>query len=83
MLGLHPIWSNGENVKQGPREALRDLVNKAAEIGFKIKTGVEPNFSLNDQGDALSDASDTSLKPCYDQTPFYANDVMEKFAIIY
>ena len=59
---------NGENVKQGPREALRDLVNKAAEIGFKIKTGVEPEFFLlNDQGDALSDASDTSLKPCYDQ----------------
>ena len=47
---------------------LRRQIDKAAEAGLRVKTGVEAEFFLLDpDGRAISDPQDVAEKPCYDQ----------------
>lgn len=53
---------------QAPRVVLRNLVDRAAAEGLRIKTGVEAEFFLvTPDGSVISDPYDTAEKPCYDQ----------------
>jgi glutamate---methylamine ligase len=62
-------YMNGKLVEQAPRNILKRLIAKAAEKGLQLKTGVECEFFLlSPDGGAISDASDTQSKPCYDQS---------------
>ena len=55
-------------VAQAPRVVLKKLVAEAAELGLRVKTGVEPEFFLiSPDGETISDEYDTAEKPCYDQ----------------
>jgi glutamine synthetase len=55
-------------VDQAPRVILKKLVAEAAELGLRVKTGVEPEFFLiTPDGATISDPADTAEKPCYDQ----------------
>ena len=55
-------------VAQSPRVVLKNLVNRAASMGLRVKTGVECEFFLvNQDGTAISDGADYASKPCYDQ----------------
>jgi glutamine synthetase type III len=55
-------------VAQAPRVVLKKLVAEAAELGLRVKTGVEPEFFLiSADGETISDQYDTAEKPCYDQ----------------
>jgi glutamine synthetase len=55
-------------VAQAPRVVLKKLVAEAAELGLRVKTGVEPEFFLiSADGETISDEFDTAEKPCYDQ----------------
>ncbi|TCL90112.1 gamma-glutamylmethylamide synthetase [Rhizobium sp. PP-WC-2G-219] len=63
---------------QAPRVLLKRLVAEAAEMGLRVKTGVEPEFFLTSaDGSVISDAYDTAEKPCYDQQA-----VMRRFDVI-
>ena len=56
------------DVDHAPRLILKRLVHQADEQGFKVMTGVEPEFFLmSPEGTELSDSDDTRSKPCYDQ----------------
>ena len=58
----------GEEVAQVPRTVLRRLIDRAADQGLHVKTGVEAEFFLlTPEGDRISDPFDTAGKPCYDQ----------------
>jgi glutamine synthetase type III len=60
---------NGRLVGQAPRNILKKVLKKAADAGYTPKTGVECEFFLlSPDGSAISDASDTQAKPCYDQS---------------
>jgi glutamate---methylamine ligase len=60
---------NGRLVEQAPRNILKRMSAKAAKQGNQLKTGVECEFFLvSPDGSAISDASDTQVKPCYDQS---------------
>ncbi|MGA0533742.1 type III glutamate--ammonia ligase [Hansschlegelia sp. KR7-227] len=62
------LWMDGKPVDQAPRNTLKRMIAKAAELGFEMKSGVECEFFLIDpSGTGLSDLSDTQEKPCYDQ----------------
>lgn len=55
-------------VAQAPRVVLKKLVAETAELGLRVKTGVEAEFFLiSADGEAISDQYDTAEKPCYDQ----------------
>lgn len=55
-------------VDQAPRNVLRKLVAEAADMGLRVKTGVEPEFFLlNPECTAGSDPYDPAVKPCQDQ----------------
>ena len=55
-------------VEQAPRVVLKNLVARAADLGLRVKTGVEPEFFLiSADGSKISDEFDTAEKPCYDQ----------------
>jgi len=61
-------WMNGKPVPHGPRNALKAVTAEAKARGYQMKTGVECEFfMLAPDGRAISDASDTAAKPCYDQ----------------
>lgn len=71
-------WMDGEPVAQAPRNVLKRLNEKAAEAGFRLKTGVEPEFHLiAPDGTEISDPRDTQEKPCYDQSA-----VMRRYGVI-
>ena len=60
---------DGKEVDQAPRNVLRRVIAQAAEKGFKMKAGVEPEFHLiNADGSDISDDRDIQEKPCYDQS---------------
>jgi glutamine synthetase len=60
---------NGKEVAHAPRNVLRRMIAAAAKQGFQMKTGVECEFHLIcPDASAISDASDTQSKPCYDQS---------------
>jgi glutamate---methylamine ligase len=72
------LMMDGKAVEQAPRVVLKKLIARAAEQGFVMKTGVEPEFHLiSADGMALSDARDTQEKPCYDQSA-----IMRRYDVI-
>jgi len=59
---------NGKPVEQAPRNVLKRVMQKAAQSGYQLKTGVECEFFLlTPDGAAIGDAQDQAAKPCYDQ----------------
>jgi len=59
---------NGKPVEQSPRRVLARQVERAAELGYAVRTGVECEFFvLSADGSAVGDPSDLQSKPCYDQ----------------
>jgi glutamine synthetase len=59
---------NGRPVEQSPRRVLARQVQRAAELGYAVRTGVECEFFvLSPDGGAVGDGSDVQGKPCYDQ----------------
>ncbi len=68
----------GEPVAQAPRLVLKRLIERAARQGYRLKSGVEPEFHLIDQDGAdISDPRDTAAKPCYDQSA-----IMRRYDVI-
>ena len=62
------LWMSGAPVEQAPRNALKRMIARAADQGLQMKTGVECEFFLiTPDGEAVSDAADRQVKPCYDQ----------------
>jgi glutamine synthetase type III len=62
------LTMNGKAVEQSPRRVLARQVQRAAELGYTVRTGVECEFFvLNADGTAVGDAADQQSKPCYDQ----------------
>lgn len=60
---------DGKLVDASPRVALKNQIALAAKQGMRMKTGVECEYFLvSPDGSAVSDASDTQEKPCYDQS---------------
>ena len=67
-----------EDVAQAPRNVLRKLIDRAADQGLHVKTGIEAEFFLlTPKGDQISDPFDTAAKPCYDQQA-----VMRRYEVI-
>jgi glutamine synthetase type III len=68
----------GKSVDQAPRNTLKRLVADAAQLGMRVKTGVEPEFFLTTpDGEKISDEYDTAAKSCYDQQA-----VMRRYDVI-
>ena len=62
------LWMDGKEVEASPRVALKRQIAKAHKKGYRVKTGVECEYSLiNQDGNSISDPLDTQTKPCYDQ----------------
>ncbi|MGH6953858.1 MAG: type III glutamate--ammonia ligase, partial [Alphaproteobacteria bacterium] len=60
---------DGKPVEQGPRLILRRQIERAAKLGYRMKTGVECEyFIISADGRAVGDARDVQPKPCYDQS---------------
>jgi len=58
----------GKPVEQAPRRVLARQVQRAAELGYAVRTGVECEFCLlSRDGSAIFDSHDNQGKPCYDQ----------------
>ena len=71
-------YMEGEPVAQAPRNILKRLIAQAAAEGYRVKTGVEPEFFLiSRDGSVISDEYDTAEKPCYDQQA-----VMRRYDVI-
>ncbi|MES1176590.1 MAG: type III glutamate--ammonia ligase [Myxococcales bacterium] len=62
------LTMNGKPVEQSPRRVLARQVQRAAELGYAVRTGVECEFFvLSADGSAVGDSADLQSKPCYDQ----------------
>jgi len=60
---------DGKPVEQGPRLILKRQIERAAKLGYRMKTGVECEyFIISADGRAVGDARDVQPKPCYDQS---------------
>ncbi|AFY62412.1 type III glutamate--ammonia ligase [Synechococcus sp. PCC 6312] len=67
-----------EEIAQTPRLVLKRALRQAADLGYRIKTGVECEFFLLSAEElALSDPKDIQPKPCYDQQA-----LMRRFDVI-
>ena len=63
------LWMDGKEVEQCPRVVLKRQIARAADKGYRMKSGVECEyFLITPDGSAISDAADTQEKPCYDQS---------------
>lgn len=63
------LWMEGKPVDASPRHILKRQVARAADLGYRMKSGVECEyFLLSPDGESLSDARDQQEKPCYDQS---------------
>jgi glutamine synthetase type III len=63
------LWMDGREVEASPRVALKRQIARAAEAGYRMKSGVECEyFLINADGSAIADQRDTQSKPCYDQS---------------
>jgi glutamine synthetase len=59
---------NGKPVEQSPRRVLARQLQRASELGYRVKTGVECEFFvLSRDGSTIGDSGDQQSKPCYDQ----------------
>jgi glutamate---methylamine ligase len=73
---LHSI--NGEPLAQAPRVVLKQVLQQALDLGYRIKTGVECEyFLLSADGSELADSHDRQRKPCYDQ-----QSLMRRYEVI-
>jgi glutamine synthetase type III len=62
------LWMDGKPLDQAPRVVLKKQIAAAAELGYRMKTGVECEFFLlSPDGSSIADGQDTYYKPCYDQ----------------
>jgi glutamine synthetase len=69
---------NGAPMAQCPRRLLRRQQQRAAALGFELRSGVEAEFFLlSPDGAAIADPADHQEKPCYDQLA-----LMRRFALI-
>ena len=72
------LWMNGKEVETSPRAVLKRQIARAADQGYRMKTGVECEyFLLESDSDSISDPRDIQQKPCYDQTA-----LMRRYAVI-
>lgn len=72
------LWMDGRQVEASPRVALKRQLERAAQAGYRMKTGVECEYFLvTPDGQAISDPADTQSKPCYDQMA-----LMRRFPVI-
>ncbi len=61
-------WTDRHPLEQCPRLVLKQVLNQAKDMGYRIKTGVECEyFLLSADGETISDPRDRLSKPCYDQ----------------
>jgi len=59
---------NGAPMAQCPRRLLRRQQQRAAQLGYQLRSGVEAEFFLLQAGgEAIADLADSQEKPCYDQ----------------
>jgi glutamate---methylamine ligase len=59
---------NGKPVEQAPRRVLGRQIERAKQLGYTVKAGVECEFFvLSADGEELGDRGDLQSKPCYDQ----------------
>jgi glutamine synthetase type III len=69
---------NGAPMAQCPRRVLRRQLQRAAALGFELRSGVEAEFFLlSADGTTIADAADHQEKPCYDQLA-----LMRRFSLI-
>lgn len=62
------VWMGGAPVAHGPRNVLKMQIQRAAELGLSLKTGVECEFFLiSPDASGIADPADRQAKPCYDQ----------------
>ena len=62
------LCMNGVAVEASPRVVLKRQVERAAKLGYRMKTGVECEyFLISADGTTISDSADQQGKPCYDQ----------------
>lgn len=62
------IVMNGALVEQAPRRVLQRQLQRARDMGYAVKSGVECEFFiLSPDGLAVGDRDDHQAKPCYDQ----------------
>ncbi len=62
------LMLNGEPMDQCPRRLLRRQLERAAALGYELRSGVEAEFFLlQPDGAAIADPADSQEKPCYDQ----------------
>jgi glutamine synthetase len=63
------LYLDGAEVAHAPRNTLRRVLANAHKKGYRLKTGVEPEyFLISPDGSDISDANDRQTKPCYDQS---------------
>lgn len=63
------LYMEGRPVEASPRVLLKRQIQRAADKGYRMKTGVECEFHLiTPDGKELSDPFDSQSKPCYDQS---------------
>jgi len=71
------VFVNGKEWAYGPRNILRQQLERARKKGYVMNVGVEPEFMLlrrNERGEyAPWDALDTLGKPCYDLRALHRN----------
>lgn len=69
---------DGQPIEQTPRLVLKQVLQQAEEMGFRIRTGVECEYFLLDGTEhQISDSRDRQSKPCYDQQA-----LMRRFDVI-
>ncbi|MYD75090.1 MAG: type III glutamate--ammonia ligase [Gammaproteobacteria bacterium] len=63
------LYIDGKEIAASPRVALRNQITRAADQGYRMKTGVECEYFLvSPDGAAIADPRDIQSKPCYDQS---------------
>ncbi len=62
------LHAKGQPMGQCPRRLLRLQLERAAGLGYELRSGVEAEFFLLDPtGERIADRADSQEKPCYDQ----------------
>ena len=63
------LYMDGKPVDASPRVMLKKQIDRAAQLGYRMKSGVECEFHLvSADGRQISDPMDIQEKPCYDQS---------------
>ena len=63
------LWMDGKPVEGAPRIVLKRQIERAARLGYRMKSGVECEyFLIKPDGGGIADDQDIQSKPCYDQS---------------